>query len=69
MRQCFALVLSFFCSAIFAQTAIYNTPFEDNTQATATYAEAMDFYKKLDAGYLQMRPPLAFGGGFQVRRI
>lgn len=55
MHQCFALILYFFCSAIFAQTAIYNTPFEDNNQTTATYAEAIDFYKKLDAGYLQMR--------------
>lgn len=38
-----------------AQSGTYNTPFEQNNQHTATYAEAIDFYKKLDAGYKQMR--------------
>lgn len=40
---------------LFAQSGTYNTPFEQKNQATATYAEAIDFYKKLDAGYLQMQ--------------
>ncbi|MCF8243544.1 MAG: hypothetical protein K9J37_16540 [Saprospiraceae bacterium] len=44
-----------FCAAIFAQTATYTTPFEENNHVTATYNEVIDFYKKLDAGYLQMR--------------
>ncbi len=55
MRHQIAVAFCFFCSAMFAQTATYTTPFEENNQATATHAEAIDFYKKLDAGYLQMR--------------
>ncbi len=38
-----------------AQKATYTTPFEENNLVTATYEEAIDFYKKLDAGYLQLR--------------
>ena len=37
------------------QTGNYSTPFEENNNVTATHAEAIDFYKKLDAAYLQMR--------------
>ncbi len=55
MHYLSAFVLCFFCSAMLAQSGTYNTPFEQNNDVTATYAEAMDFYKKLDLGYERMR--------------
>lgn len=55
MQQLTTFLSLFFCSAILAQSGTYNTPFEQNNQVTATYAQAMDFYKKLDLGYNQMK--------------
>ncbi len=50
------LAFCLFCfTKLLSQSGTYNTPFEQNNQVTATYAEAIDFYKKLDAGYLQMQ--------------
>ncbi len=54
MRYFSIFIFCLFCFAITAQTATYTTPFEENDQTTATYAEVMDFYKKLDLGYRQM---------------
>ncbi len=48
-------ILLLFCFAMLAQSGTYNTPFEQNNQVTATYAECMNFYKKLDLGYDRMR--------------
>lgn len=55
MRQ---LIFLLFCctpALLLGQSGTYNTPFEQNNQITATYEQVMDFYKKMDAGYLQMR--------------
>ncbi|MBI5915787.1 MAG: M14 family metallopeptidase [Bacteroidetes bacterium] len=38
-----------------AQTPDFQTPFERNGQTTATYAEAIGFYQKLDAAYPQLQ--------------
>lgn len=54
MRNIFSSIFLLYCTTILAQTATYTTPFEENNQVTATYEEAIDFYKKLDLGYRQL---------------
>jgi zinc carboxypeptidase len=51
------LILPFLCCCIMlqAQPADFRTPFEKDEQATATWQEAIDFYKKLDAAHPQLR--------------
>ena len=55
MRSFTLVLLLFVVVQLLAQPAGFLTPFEKNNQTTATYAEAVDFYKMLALAYPQLQ--------------